>query len=44
MGELSQFIDNDDKKEDVIFEIEDNDTSNADIDKIIIDDDFIANI
>ena len=44
MGELSQFIDNDDKKEDVIFEIEDNDTSNADIDKIIIDDDFITNI
>ena len=45
MGELTQFIDTDDKKAEVIFEIEDNDAnSNGEIDNIVIDDDFIANI
>jgi translation initiation factor IF-1 len=42
MGELSQFVDKDDKKEEVVFEIEEEDT--ADVDNIVIDDDFIANI
>jgi hypothetical protein len=42
MGELSQFVDKDDKKEEVVFEVEEEDT--GDVDNIIIDDDFIANI
>jgi hypothetical protein len=44
MGELTQFNDKNDKKDDVIFEIEDNTTGNAEVDDIVIDDDFIANI
>jgi translation initiation factor IF-1 len=44
MGELAQFIDKNDKQEDVIFEVEDDTTGNAEVDNIVIDDDFIANI
>jgi translation initiation factor IF-1 len=45
MGELAQYIDKDDKdkKNDIVFEIEDN-NNDAEIDNIVIDDDFIANI
>jgi len=44
MGELAQFIDKNDKQEDVVFEVEDDTTGNAEVDNIVIDDDFIANI
>lgn len=43
MGELTQFNDKDDKKDEVIFEIEDN-NNDGEVDNIVIDDDFIANI
>jgi len=43
MGELTHYVDKNDKKDEVVFEIED-DNTNAEIDNIVIDDDFIANI
>jgi hypothetical protein len=42
MGELSQYVDKDEKQEDVVFETENVDEDK--VDEIVIDDDFIANI
>ena len=44
MGELTQYIEENKKNEDVIFENEGDIVNNAEIDNIVIDDDFIANI
>jgi hypothetical protein len=40
MGELAQFVDKEEKQEDVVFETDIID----EIDNVVIDDDFIANI